>query len=69
MTHVVLVTVKRFYKVYVEDDREGFIDEDEIITRARLQIEEKELDALAEDDTPFELEDVENMEYGYFILD
>lgn len=66
MTHVVLVTVKRFYKVYVEDDREGFIDEDEIITRARLQIEEKELDALAEDDTPFELEDVENMEYGLF---
>lgn len=69
MTHVVGVTVRRFYKVYVEDNTVGIVDENEILARARRQIEEDELDSLTEDDTPFEMDDIEAMEYGYCILD
>jgi hypothetical protein len=66
MSHAVYALVKRYYKVYISDEEADGKSEAEIEELARQKIKDEELNALTEDDTPFEPEnDVLELWYGY----
>lgn len=65
MLHVVAVEVRRFYKVYVEDDGKE-LTESEVENLARKMIAENGDDAMTEDiEMEFEPDDVLNLRYDY----
>jgi len=65
MTHVVEVEVKRFYKVYVEDE-ENVLTDAQVEAAARKMIAEDGINAMDEDEEmEFEVEDVECVRYSY----
>ena len=69
-THVIEVEVRRFYKVYVDDENDT-MTEVEAKQQARKQLEENGMDALSPDldlENDFEMNDVLNLGYGYPIL-
>ena len=69
MLHVVAVEVRRFYKVYVEDDGKE-LTESEVENLARKMIAENGDDAMTEDiEMEFEPDDVLNLRYDYPVYD
>lgn len=65
MLHVVAVEVRRFYKIYVEDDGKE-LTESEVENLARKMIAENGDDAMTEDiEMEFEPDDVLNLRYDY----
>lgn len=65
MLRVVAVEVRRFYKVYVEDDGKE-LTESEVENLARKMIAENGDDAMTEDiEMEFEPDDVLNLRYDY----
>lgn len=63
-THVIEAVIRRFYKVYVEDENDT-MTEAEAKQRARKQIEEDGEAAITED---IELNEVVALPYGYPIV-
>lgn len=64
-THVIEVEVKKFYKVYVEDESDEMTDE-QAEAAARKQIEEDGEDAMCEDEEmEFEMDDIISINYAY----
>ena len=69
-THVIEVEVRRFYKVYVDDENDT-MTEAEAEQQARKQLEENGMDALSPDlelENDFEMDDVLDFSYDYPIL-
>lgn len=65
MLHVVAVEVRRFFKVYVEDDGKE-LTESEVENLARKMIAENGDDVMTEDiEMEFEPDDVLNLRYDY----
>lgn len=68
--HVIEVEVRRFYKVYVEDENDT-LTEAEAEQQARKQLEENGMDALSPDlelENDFEMDDVLDLSYDYPII-
>ena len=69
-THVIEVEVRRFYKVYVEDENDT-LTEAEAKQQAMKQLEESGMDALSPDlelENDFEMDDVLDLSYDYPIF-
>ncbi len=65
VTHVIEVEVKKFYKVYVEDETNEMTNE-QAEAAARKQIEEYGEDAMCEDEEmEFEMDDIISARYAY----
>lgn len=69
-THVIEAVIRRFYKVYVEDENDT-MTEAEAKQRAMKQLEENGMDALSPDlelENDFEMDDVLDLSYDYPIF-
>ena len=69
-THVIEVEVRRFYKVYVDDENDT-MTKAEAEQQAMKQLKESGMDALSPDlelENDFEMDDVLDFSYDYPIL-
>ena len=65
ITHVIEVEVKKYYKVYVEDELNEMSNE-QAEAAARKQIEENGEDAMCDDtEMEFEMDDIISVDYAY----
>lgn len=65
MTHVVALEIRRFYRVYIEDETDSMTD-DEIAAKAKEEVLEHQDAVLTEDpDLEIELHDILNASYEY----
>ena len=65
MTHVVELEIRRFYRVYVEDENDAMNDYD-IVVKAKEEVLEHQDAVLTEDpDLEIEMQDILNANYEY----
>lgn len=65
MTHVVELEIRRFYRVYIEDETDSMTD-DEIAAKAKEEVLEHQDAVLTEDpDLEIEPQDILNANYEY----